>query len=80
MEKLIFPHSVYIGPENVWVQFRPTHRHIKTGRLYMRLTVGVKEDNLEDYTVYSCTEGRVWMRPTKEFNDPDRFERLNADE
>lgn len=60
--------------------FSPTHRHIKRGTEYQFIDeADLQTDKpLSDYevvSVYRGNDGRVWVRPSSEFND-GRFERL----
>jgi len=60
-----------------WV---PTHRHVKTGGLYMvTYPTAVLEKDLSSVTVYQGQDGTVWVRPTVEFYD-GRFIELREEE
>lgn len=53
--------------------WQPTHKHIKSGGLYRVIGHGFIEATVEPATIYEATNGVVWIRPSKEFND-GRFE------
>lgn len=66
------------GPGGGWA---PTHRHVKRGTMYQVLDeVDLQtEKPLSDYavlTLYRGEDGRLWARPTSEFND-GRFAALS---
>lgn len=71
------PSSADCGPG-----WRPTHRHVKRGTEYQVVDEAdlQTEAPLTDYavlTVYRGPDGRLWARPSTEFND-GRFEPLAA--
>jgi hypothetical protein len=53
--------------------WQPTHKHLKSGGLYRVIGHGFIEATVEPATIYEATNGVVWIRPSKEFND-GRFE------
>lgn len=62
------------------MRFDPTHRHVKSGRLYRELRRGVLEADMTPVVIYDDAEGRTcWVRPAAEFDD-GRFVRLTGDE
>jgi hypothetical protein len=52
----------------------PTHRHIKSGRLYTLLMSASREADLTELSIYRGEDGQVWARPAVEFEE--RFEPL----
>jgi len=53
----------------------PTHRHIKTDKLYEKLGDGIIEADLTPCIIYMDKDGFVWVRPKVEFED-GRFEHV----
>lgn len=56
------------------------YRHKKTGGLYdlvgfAQVQTSQPLNDYDDVTVYSSEEGKMWVRPTSEFND-GRFEHV----
>lgn len=48
----------------------PSHRHVKTGGLYMVIyTTAFIEKTMTRAVVYQGMDGQVWVRPCSEFHD-----------
>ena len=60
-------------------EWRPTHRHLKSGREYMKLAEGRIELDQTPVVIYLARDGTVWVRPTENFND-GRFALITAKE
>lgn len=59
-----------------WRRKHASHRHLKTGGLYVLLCRGLLEKNKTDVVVYQgVITGIVWVRPAVEFDD-GRFEQI----
>ena len=56
--------------------FRPTHRQVKTGRLYEFVGVALRESDLAELTIYRGEKLSWWASPTSEFTD-SRFEEID---
>lgn len=72
-----------MGKLHVSKQCADRVRHIKRGTEYTVIGVGkVQTDRpLTDYaevTIYIGDDNQIWVRPIDEFEDPARFERVNA--
>lgn len=55
------------GRATSYTEWRPTHRHYKGG-LYRELMRGTLEASMTPVVVYQNQEGRVWVRPVREFD------------
>lgn len=53
--------------------FAPTHKHVKSGGVYMKLLDVSNEADMEHYVVYCNEYGETFSRPAKEFYDIERF-------
>ena len=58
-------------------EFRPTHRHKKTGGEYAVICRAVMEATHEPLVVYVGITGTYWVRPAAEFDD-GRFEEIDV--
>ena len=47
----------------------PTHRHLKTGRLYSLLGYGRHSESQEELAIYQGADGNLWTRPKAMFDD-----------
>ena len=56
--------------------WKPTHRHLKTGGLYRAISDATIEATMTPVVVYQGADGRWWVRPRDEFHD-GRFELLD---
>lgn len=64
------------GDEREW---KPTHRHKKTGGLYRIIAKGRLEIDLTPVVIYQAlATHEYWVRPTAEFDD-GRFDKLDAE-
>lgn len=54
---------------------QPTHRHIKSGGEYRVIGRGLIEATLADVVIYEASNGKLWVRPSEEFDD-GRFQPL----
>lgn len=53
------------------------YQHVKSEGLYELLYEGRLERDMTNVVVYRyLLDGRVWVRPTHEFYDPNRFRRV----
>lgn len=53
-----------------YIDWKPTHRHGKTGGLYRLLDLRpIIEKTMEEAVVYEDQSGRMWVRPGSEFFD-----------
>jgi hypothetical protein len=60
-------------------EWKPTHRHVKTGGLYRVLyTHALFEWDLRQAVIYDAESGAIWIRPADEFYD-GRFEPVAKD-
>jgi hypothetical protein len=60
-------------------EWRPTHKHLKSGHLYREIMRAEIEATLQPCVVYDDKAGRSWVRPENEFDD-GRFEPVPAPE
>lgn len=60
------------------LSWKPTHRHLKTGRLYREIRRGLNEADMKPVVAYDDQAGRMWVRPVVEFDD-GRFAPLTGD-
>lgn len=60
----------------VLAEWKPTHRHKKTGGLYRVVGHGINEADMSPAVVYENKDRIVWIRPHGEFHD-GRFEALD---
>jgi hypothetical protein len=65
----------YIAEFLVEEQTLPTHRHVKSGGLYVVLFEGKLEKDCSNVVIYRGQDGNIWVRPSNEFYD-GRFEVL----
>jgi hypothetical protein len=73
-----------LSPQGVQETWMPTHRHVRRGSTYevigtalMQVASGIEVSDDEECTVYRGEDGRLWVRPTAEFND-GRFDDISA--
>ncbi|CAB4219406.1 hypothetical protein UFOVP1619_7 [uncultured Caudovirales phage] len=58
-------------------EWRPTHKHLKSGHVYRVIVRAEIESDLRPCVVYDDKAGRTWVRPAAEFDD-GRFQPLPA--
>jgi hypothetical protein len=64
-----------LAEELIEEQTLPTHRHVKSGGLYVVMCEGKLEKDCSNVVIYRGQDGDVWVRPSIEFYD-GRFETL----
>ena len=79
-DRLLLAAEMVIAPltEEMNRPWKPTHRHKKRGTTYIVIAQGylqIKQKYIDmlPVTIYQGEEGRIWVRPTVEFED-GRFE------